>query len=145
MESHIELRERFARLLEKQSRALEESEKSLRAEGRGDEAMLQKINRNVTGIFAKMLAACRKNIETGIALPAWKEATRGCESPMEQFSKGYPALCRGIMAPWLEKLEAARLHGDAIGAAIEENKIETAERLLRIFEAMAREGVRTHG
>ena len=92
-------------------------EKELEADGRGDEAVFEKIRANVYDIFRTVLSA----------------AGKACKGDTEAVRRFFGGRLAQIPADWGTALENAEAHGDTARAQIERIKLEAAEDIRAYF------------
>ncbi len=117
MEQHLQ---RYLDALAAQQERSTQRIGTLEAEGRQDEADLEKVRRNVWGIFETLAktdaAAARQEAQPAIAF-----VTRYSQR-LEQFPE-----------PWRKRLAMASAHGDVIAQTIEETKLRTVAQISELF------------
>ncbi len=112
---------RYLNALEEAQVRLALQAQTLEAENRQDEANLEKIRRNVYGIF------------TSLANADWAQAQRAAD-PAVSFVQLHTQRFERFPEPWRKRLEAAQSHGDVITQTIEETKLKTVAAIWRLFE-----------
>lgn len=108
--------------------ALEAAEKrsdgliaALEAEARQDEANLEKIRRNVYGIFISLAQA------------DWAQAQKE-QAPLAAFQQLHTQRFECFPEPWRQRQAKAQAHGDVVTQTIEETKLKTVAQLWQLFE-----------
>jgi hypothetical protein len=94
---------------------------TLEKEARQDEANLEKIRRNVYGIFAALANA------------DWAQAQKE-QNPEEAFSVLHSQRFERFPEPWRQRLAKAQAHGDVVTQTVEETKLKTVAQLWQIFQ-----------
>lgn len=94
---------------------------TLEAEARQDEANLEKIRRNVYGIF------------TALANADWAQAQKEPD-PQEAFGRLHTQRFERFPEPWRQRMAKAQAHGDVVTQTIEETKLKTVAQLWQLFE-----------
>lgn len=114
MKTIEDLKTRYLARLRLESDRHRQSASSNAAQGRGDDANLDKIRDNIVNIFITLA-----------------EATPGKD--YTSYCQGYLARFDTIPSSWRQRLRQAQAHGDGTTAAIEMVKLETAEGLRTLF------------
>lgn len=117
------MEQRLVRYLGALDEAMKRSEaitRQMEAERRQDEANLEKIRRNVYGIFVSLAGADAA-------------AARRSDDPAAAFERLHQERLSCFPEPWRQRLEKAAAHGDVITQTIEETKLDTVARIRMMF------------
>lgn len=94
----------------------------LEAAQRQDEANIEKVRRNIIGVFETLLAADEVYVE------------KTNQPTLAAFCDRFCQRFESLPASWRARLEAARAHGDLQTQLIEETKLATANSLWQAFQ-----------
>lgn len=91
----------------------------LEAEGRQDEADLEKIRRNVLAHFAKL---------------AQQDALQAQKDGAESFARLHEPRFGSMAQPWQQRQQKAADHGDVVAQTIEETKLKTLRQIRALYQ-----------
>ena len=91
----------------------------LEAEGRQDEADLEKIRRNVLAHFAKL---------------AQQDALKGQMDGAAGFAHVHAPRFEALAEPWRQRQQKAAAHGDVVAQTIEETKLKTLRQIWTLYQ-----------
>ena len=91
----------------------------LEAEGRQDEADLEKIRRNVLAHFAKL---------------AQQDALKGQQEGAAGFARVHAPRFDHMAEPWRQRQQKAADHGDVVAQTIEETKLKTLRQIWTLYQ-----------
>jgi hypothetical protein len=91
----------------------------LEAEGRQDEADLEKIRRNVLAHFAKL---------------AQQDALKGQQEGTAGFARVHAPRFEATAEPWRQRQQKAAAHGDVVAQTIEETKLKTLRQIWAFYQ-----------
>jgi hypothetical protein len=91
----------------------------LEAEGRQDEADLEKIRRNVLAHFAKL---------------AKQDALKGQKDGAAGFAHVHAPRFEEMAEPWRQRQQKAAAHGDVVAQTIEETKLKTLRQIWAFYQ-----------
>lgn len=94
----------------------------LEAAQRWDEANLEKVRRNITGVFSALLSADEAYLQ------------KAGQPTLDVFCERFCPRFESLSAAWHAHLSAARAHGDLQTQLAEETKLVTANRLWQAFQ-----------